>query len=272
MTDAAPSTSIRAQLGNGALLHGRRVLVTGGARGIGRAVAEAVVAHGGSVAILDVLDDGRSVADDLRRAGGIAFFERCDVTCPEHVAEAVARSAAALGGVDGLVNNAGINAYYDAATMTTNEWDATFDIDVKASWLLVRHALPHLLASDGAAIVNVSSIHATVTVAGMFPYAAAKAAVEGLTRSLALDYGGHGLRVNAIAPGFVRTHLVREWLERQPDPAEAERQVVASHPLGRIAEPEEIAACIVFLLSPMAAAMTGTVLHVDCGLTARFAT
>jgi NAD(P)-dependent dehydrogenase (short-subunit alcohol dehydrogenase family) len=272
MTDGTPGTSTWAELGNGALLDGRRVLVTGGARGIGRAVAEAVVAHGGSVAILDVLDDGRSVADDLRRAGGTAVFERCDVTRPRHVTEAVARSAAALGGVDGLVNNAGINAYFDAATMTTDEWDATFDVDLKASWLLVRQALPHLLESDGAAIVNVSSIHATVTVAGMFPYAAAKAAVEGLTRSLALDYGGRGLRVNAIAPGFVRTHLVREWLERQPDPAEAERRVLASHPLGRIAEPHEIAACIVFLLSPMAAAMTGTVLHVDCGLTARFAT
>jgi NAD(P)-dependent dehydrogenase (short-subunit alcohol dehydrogenase family) len=272
MMDGTPGTSVRAQLGDGALLDGRRVLVTGGARGIGRAVAQAVVAQGGSVAILDVLDDGRSLARELRRAGGTAVFERCDVTRPEHVTDAVARSAAALGGVDGLVNNAGINAYYDAATMTMDEWDATFDVDLKASWLLVREALPHLLESDGAAIVNVSSIHATVTSAGMFPYAAAKAAVEGLTRSLALDYGGQGLRVNAIAPGFVRTHLVQEWLERQPDPEEAERQVVTSHPLGRIAEPEEIAACIVFLLSPMAAAMTGTVLHADCGLTARFAT
>jgi NAD(P)-dependent dehydrogenase (short-subunit alcohol dehydrogenase family) len=270
--DDAPGTSVSATLGNGPLLDGRRVLVTGGARGIGRAVAEAVVAQGGSVAILDVLEDGRSVAGDLQRAGGTAVFERCDVTRPEHVAEAVARSAAALGGVDGLVNNAGINAYYDAATMTTDEWDATFDVDLKASWLLVRHALPHLLESDGAAIVNVSSIHATVTVAGMFPYAAAKAAVEGLTRSLALDYGGQGLRVNAIAPGFVRTHLVEEWLRRQPDPSAAEQRVVASQPLGRIAEPEEIAACVVFLLSPMAAAVTGAVLRVDCGLTARFAT
>lgn len=272
MTRRTARPAAPTRLAKGSLLEGRRVLVTGGASGIGRAVAHAIAAHGGSVAILDVLDHGQAVAGDLQRAGATAVFERCDVTRPEQVAEAVARSAAALGGVDGLVNNAGINAYYDAASMTTDEWDATFDVDLKASWLLVREALPHLLDSDRGAIVNVSSIHATLTVAGMFPYAAAKAAVEGLTRSLALDYGTQGLRVNAIAPGFVRTRLVQEWLEHQPDPVQAEREVLASHPLGRIAEPEEIAECIVFLLSPMASAMTGAVLRVDCGLTARFAT
>jgi NAD(P)-dependent dehydrogenase (short-subunit alcohol dehydrogenase family) len=249
------------------LLAGRRVLVTGGARGIGRAIAEAVVDHGGAVAILDVLEQGAAVADGL---GGV--FERCDVTRPDDVANAVQRSAAALDGLDGLVNSAGMNAYHDAAAMTIAEWDATFDVDLKSCWLLVRATLPHLLAARSAAIVNVSSIHALQTLKGMFPYAAAKAAVEGLTRSLALDYGAEGLRVNAIAPGFVRTQLVQEWLDRQPDPHEAERRVLASHPLGRIAEPSEIAECVAFLLSPMASAMTGAVLRVDCGLTARFTT
>jgi NAD(P)-dependent dehydrogenase (short-subunit alcohol dehydrogenase family) len=253
------------------LLEHRRVLVTGGARGIGRAVAEAVLAHGGSVAILDVLDEGDAVAAELADGGATAVFERCDITRPPEVARAVERSALALGGIDGLVNNAGVNAYFDAATMTSDDWDATFDVDVKAAWLVTRACLPRLLAAPGGAIVNVSSIHATLTLPGMFPYAAAKAAVEGLTRSLALDYGPAGLRVNAIAPGFTRTTLVQEWLELQPDPAEAERRVAESHPLGRIAEPSEIAHGVVFLLSSISAAFTGTVVHADCGLSARFA-
>jgi NAD(P)-dependent dehydrogenase (short-subunit alcohol dehydrogenase family) len=97
-------------------------------------------------------------------------------------------------------------------------------------------------------------------------------AIEGLTRSLALDYGPAGLRVNAIAPGFTRTTLVQEWLERQPDPAAAECRVAERHPLGRIAEPSEIAHRVVFVLSSISAAFTGTVVHADCGLSARFAT
>jgi NAD(P)-dependent dehydrogenase (short-subunit alcohol dehydrogenase family) len=254
------------------LLERRRVLVTGGARGIGRAVAEAVLAQGGSVAILDVLDEGAAAAAELGAGGGTAVFERCDVTQPGEVAQAVERCEGALGGIDGLVNNAGVNAYFDAATMTPDDWDATFDVDVKATWLVTQACLPPLLAAPGAAIVNVSSIHATLTLPGMFPYAAAKAAVEGLTRSLALDYGPAGLRVNAIAPGFTRTALVQEWLERQPDPAETERRVAERHALGRIAEPSEIAHGVVFLLSTISGAFTGTVVHADCGLSARFAT
>jgi NAD(P)-dependent dehydrogenase (short-subunit alcohol dehydrogenase family) len=125
-----------------------------------------------------------------------------------------------------------------------------------------------------AAIGNVSSIHSTLTVEGMFPYAAAKSGMNGLTRSLALECGSAGVRVNAVAPGYTRTRLVHEWLGTQPDPDEAEAQLNRLHPLRRIAEPRDIAWAIAFLASPVARALTGAVVPADCGLgiRIRFAT
>ena len=126
-----------------------------------------------------------------------------------------------------------------------------------------------MLEAGGGAIVNVSSIHAAVTLDGFFPYAAAKAGLAGLTRSLALDYGPRGVRVNCVCPGFTDTRLVRESMERSADPAAAERAMVAGVALGRIAAPAEIAATIAFLASADASYVTGATLYVDGGLTAR---
>ena len=135
---------------------------------------------------------------------------------------------------------------------------------------MLEHTLPHLLDRPGAAVVNISSIHARLTVPGMFPYAAAKAGLEGLTRSLALDYGPRGLRVNAVAPGFTRTRLVEEWLEQQPDAGAARREILERHPLGRFAEPADVAEVVAFLLSDASRAVTGATVAVDCGLGVRF--
>ena len=126
-----------------------------------------------------------------------------------------------------------------------------------------------MLAGGGGAIVNVSSIHAAVTLEGFFPYAAAKAGLTGLTRSLALDYGPHGIRVNCVCPGFTDTRLVRESMNRSPDPGAAERAMVAGVALGRIAAPSEIATTIAFLASDQPSYVTGATLYVDGGLTAR---
>ncbi|MGZ4394103.1 MAG: SDR family NAD(P)-dependent oxidoreductase [Gaiellaceae bacterium] len=248
-------------------LEGKSVLVTGAARGIGAAIAEVVVDEGGSVALLDLDPTG---AETAARLGDAAHFFPCDVRSLAEVERAVAEAESALGGLDGLVNNAGINAYFDAVEMTEDDWDTVFAIDLKAAWLLAKAALPGLIERRGA-IVNMSSIQATLTIEGFFPYAAAKAGLEGLTRSLALDYAPAGVRVNAVAPGYTDTRLLREWLDQQPDPEAALASVVAKIPMRRVTDAREVGNAVVYLLSDQASAITGATLAVDCGLSARFA-
>jgi NAD(P)-dependent dehydrogenase (short-subunit alcohol dehydrogenase family) len=127
-------------------------------------------------------------------------------------------------------------------------------------------------ARRSGSIVNIASIHATLTMAGMFPYAAAKAGLVGLTRSLALDYAPFGIRVNAVSPGWTATHLVEEWFSRQPDPAAARASVTHAHPMKRIATPAEVANLVAFVASEEASAITGAALAVDCGLGIQFST
>jgi NAD(P)-dependent dehydrogenase (short-subunit alcohol dehydrogenase family) len=210
------------------------------------------------------VEAGAAFAD---RSG--ALFVPADVASEPEVERLVETCAERLGPPSVLVNNAGRNANFDAARMTEAEWDVFFGVDLKSAWLCAKHVLPHMLAGGEGAIVNVSSIHAAVTLEGFFPYAAAKAGLTGLTRSLALDYGAAGIRVNCVCPGFTDTRLVRESMNRAADPAAAERAMVAGVALGRIASPAEIAATISFLASPDASYVTGATLYVDGGLTAR---
>jgi NAD(P)-dependent dehydrogenase (short-subunit alcohol dehydrogenase family) len=196
-------------------------------------------------------------------------FVPCDVADANQVAALAERCRAAYGPPSVLVANAGVNATFDAVELTEAEWDRFFAVDLKAAWLCARAVLPDMVAAGGGSIVIVSSIHAFVTREGFFPYAAAKAGLLGLTRSLALDYGPRGVRVNCICPGFTRTRLVQESIDLSDDPAAAERAMVEGVALRRIAEPSEIADVIAFLASDAASYVTGTSLLADGGLTAR---
>jgi NAD(P)-dependent dehydrogenase (short-subunit alcohol dehydrogenase family) len=253
-------------------LAGKVAFVTGGARGIGRAIVEKFVAEGALVTFADLDEaEGREAESALKAGGAAASFVRADVTVENDVRRAIYGVVQHYGALDVLVNNAGVNAYFDAAAMSEADWEQVFAVDLKGAWLCAKHALPPMQTARHGSIVNIASIHATLTIAGMFPYAAAKSGLLGLTRSLALDYGPHGIRVNAVSPGYTRTRLVEEWMARQPDPAQTERTTLANHPLRRIATPVEIANVVAFVASDEASAITGANLAVDCGLGVMFA-
>lgn len=246
---------------------GRVALVTGGARGIGRATVERLVSEGARVAFCDLdVEVGTRTAAEI---GGEVRFVECDVTDEHQVAEFVDRTRRELGEVAVLVNNAGVNANFDLTTMSTDDWDRFMAVDLRSAWLTAKYVVPSIRTGGGGSIVNVSSLHGAVTLAGFFPYAAAKAGLLGLTRSMALDLGGQGIRVNAVCPGFVRTRLVQEAIDRNPDPVAAEAAMIGGVVLGRVAEAREIAATIAFLASDDASYVTGASLMVDGGLTAR---
>jgi NAD(P)-dependent dehydrogenase (short-subunit alcohol dehydrogenase family) len=251
----------------------KTVIVTGGARGIGRAIVAKCADEGARVVFLDFDEAAATAAlSEVRRAGRAVEFLRADVTKDAEVSAAIAEVQRRHSRIDVLVNNAGVNAYFDAATMTEADWDSVFAVDLKGAWLCARHVLPFMRERRAGSIVNIASIHATLTIAGMFPYAAAKSGLVGLTRSLALDCAPLGIRVNAVSPGWTRTHLVEEWFRLQPDPAAAEASVMRAHPMRRIATPEEVANLVAFVASDEASAITGASLAVDCGLGIQFAT
>ncbi len=253
-------------------LAGKVAVVTGGTLGIGRATVEKFHAEGAQVVSFATNPERcAALGDAFAGAERAPLALVCDVTREDQVAAAMAQAIDRFGTVDVLVNNAGVNAYFDAVAMTEAEWDWTFAVDLKGAWLCAKHALPAMRRTGGGSIVNISSIHSQNTIKGMFPYAAAKSGLVGLTRSLALDYGPDNIRVNAVCPGWTRTQLIEEWFGLQDDPAAAEASVLAVHPLGRIGTPAEIANLIAFVASDEASFLTGASLVIDGGLTAQFA-
>lgn len=249
-------------------LAGKRVLVTGGAQGIGAAIVAKMRAEGARTALCDIDAEALKRASAGQECGDPDLAEVCDVTREADVAHLVERVCGRLGRIDVLVNNAGVNAYFDAAEMTEPDWEQVFAVDLKGSWLCCKHVLPVMRASGGGAIINIASIHARQTCAGMFPYAAAKSGLVGLTRSLALDCARDGIRVNAVCPGWTRTRLISEYFAGEPDPVAAERQVAQRQPLGRFAEPVEVANVVAFVASDEASFVTGAEIYVDGGLSA----
>lgn len=250
-------------------LRDKVTIVTGAARGIGEATARRLHEEGGAVAALDLDErEGKAVVASLGEER--AIFIPCDVADEGQVVAAVTATVARFGRVDALVNNAGVNAYFDPERMTVEQWDRFMSVDLASAWLCSKHVLPHLRRQGGGVIVNIASIHAHLTAKGMFPYAAAKSGLVGLTRSLALEYAAEGIRVVAICPGYVRTRLVMDTIVDAPDPAAAEAAALAIQPMGRIGEPAEIASVIAFALSDEASFVNGVALEADGGLSAKF--
>ena len=250
-------------------LDNEHILVTGGGRGIGSAIVEKCLLEGAKVSFIDLVgEEVRSLNNKLNQDNKL-LFEEGNVCSVEDLKRWCDASRKKFGAITGLVNNAGRNSYADPVTMTEQQWEDVFDVDLKAAWLTAREVLPDMIANKKGSIVNIASVHANMTYPSMFPYAAAKSGLVGLTRSMALEVGVHQVRVNALSPGYTETFLVKEFFERN-DPSLREK-VMDVHPMHRMAKPSEIANCVAFLLSTEASFVTGANWIADGGLTSRFA-
>lgn len=243
----------------------RTVVVTGATRGIGKAIALAFGATGAHVAVHG-RDEAAAedVARFVRECGGEATVAIGDLRDPDVCERVIQSSASRTGRIDVLVNNAGANHFTGILDTTLDQWQACIDLDLRAPWLCARAAAA--IMPPGGSIVNLTSNHARATLPGSFPYNVAKAGADALTQALAIDLAPRGIRVNAIAPGYVDTEINDQYFATFPDPERARRHAERLHLTGRLARSEEIAAAAVFLAdSALSGSTTGTVLTIDGG-------
>jgi NAD(P)-dependent dehydrogenase (short-subunit alcohol dehydrogenase family) len=247
-------------------LTGKRIFLTGAAQGIGLAIAHACLREGAALFLVDrdAALLAQSVAD-LKAPGRIGSAS-ADISDRAAIEAAMAQASASIGPINAVINNAGINVFGAPLESSDDDWQRAFDVNVKGAWNCCRAALPAMIAAGGGAILNIASTHSFTIIPGTFPYPVAKHALLGLTKSLALEFAGKGVRVNAIAPGYVQTQKTLDWWNSFPDPAAARAATMALHPGGRIATPEEIAMAAVFMISDETPFMTAACLMVDGGL------
>ena len=255
---------------NSGLLAGRRALVTGAATGIGRAIVKAFVREGVRVAVTDIsLDGAQGLAESLGE-GTRAY--RLDVTDAAETASVFRAAAAWMGGLDLLAANAGISTMNPVVDLTEEEWDSNMAVNAKGVFLSNRQAVRHFLAAgETGVIVNTASLAGKIGAPLLAHYAASKFAVVGFTQSLAREVGAHGIRVNAVCPGYVRTSMqdrevVWEGKLRGMTPEAVREQYVAETPLGRLEEPEDVAAIVVFLASDLSGFLTGESINASGGV------
>src|SRR3712207_3366095 len=271
MAHAVPAAEARSASMPG--LEGKNVLVTGGSSGIGQAIAVRFAEYGANVAINYLREPGEAreteeqvhaCVDKVQRRGVRDVLVQGDVSREEDVVRMVAEAVEGLGGLDVLVNNAGIQISRPTEELSSADFDAVLAVNLRGSFLCARESIRHFLAEGKAgSIVNVSSVHQLIPKPGYLGYSASKGGMQNLTRTLALEYAGRGIRVNGVGPGATVTPINRAWID---DPAK--RAQVEEHiPMRRAGEADEMAGVACFLASDLAAYITGQTLFVDGGLT-----
>jgi 3-oxoacyl-[acyl-carrier protein] reductase len=242
-------------------LAGKVAIVTGGARGIGRAIALRLAEDGARVAIVDLADSGAAAAEEVQNATGQATtFVKADISKETEAKAAVAAAEAALGPVDILINNAGITRDGLVLVMDEGDWDAVLTVNLKGAFLMSKAVLRGMIKRRHGSIVSISSVVGRRGNAGQVNYSAAKAGLIGLTKSLAKEVGSRNVRVNAVAPGYIDTEMTAALDET------ARNAIISQIPLGRIGSPEGVADAVAFLAGDSASFITGEVLAIDGGL------
>jgi NAD(P)-dependent dehydrogenase (short-subunit alcohol dehydrogenase family) len=246
-------------------LDGRVAVVTGAASGVGKATSELLRRRGARVVAVDVSPKVHELA---RGDDGIVAVEG-DAATASTAEAAVTTALGRWQRVDILVNNAATILWKSIVDTTDEEWDRLLAVNVRSAFVHCRAVIPRMIEQGGGAIVSTASISGLVGLPGQAAYCTSKGALVQLTRQLAVEYGPHAIRVNAVAPGAIDTPFLRAFVDDQPDPAALEAAIAASHPLGRWSQPEEIAQTIVFLVSDEASFVTGAIHTVDGGFTAQ---
>jgi glucose 1-dehydrogenase len=254
-------------------IEGKNVLVTGGSSGIGQAIAVRFAEYGANVAInylrqpeeaAETEEQVQACVGKVQRHGVRDVLVQGDVSNEDDVVRMVADAVAGLGGIDVLVNNAGIQISRPTEELSSDDFDRVLAVNLRGSFMCAREAIRHFLAEDKpGSIVNISSVHQLIPKPGYLGYSASKGGMQNLTRTLALEYAGRGIRVNGIGPGATVTPINRAWID---DP-EKRRQVEEHIPMQRAGDADEMAGVTAFLASDDAAYITGQTLFVDGGLT-----
>lgn len=248
-------------------LDGKTAFVTGAAQGIGRGIVECLLAQGARATIVDInLEKGQAFAQELSNVGHDVIFVETDITDEASIEQAIQAHYQHFSTIDILVNNAGRNQHFDASQMTVDEWQAAMNLNLRGAWLCAKHVLPTMAAQERGVIINIASVHATMTNYNFFPYNVAKSGLLGLTRSLALDWGHKNIRVVTVSPGYVRTPPLTDNIDESN-----EQRIINLHPLKRIGEPHDVGNLVAFLVSNAAKYITGTEIIIDGGITARYA-
>jgi NAD(P)-dependent dehydrogenase (short-subunit alcohol dehydrogenase family) len=249
---------------------GKTVVVTGGAQGIGKATALLLAERGAGVALLDRDElGGRKVSQEIERAGGTAHFGAVDVSDLRAVELAMRNVVEVFGRVDSLIVSAGIQRYGTALSTTQEQWNEVIGVNLVGAWNAARTIIPLLQHGGGGSIVNVSSVQALATQPNVLAYTVSKHALIGLTRSMAIDFAPQNIRVNAVCPGTVDTPMLNWAASLDSDPQAVIDACNRMHPLGRIAQPREVAEVIAFLAHESSSFVTGAVWTVDGGLLAQ---